>query len=278
MVPQDTRIRAVLVTASLALGLSLGACRDREGTTGAAEAPAMTQGGDRLPAADRAMRITVDLALASSNVDETTAALKAATGEVGGYVSEATVSGADSSRTATLSLKIPTEKLPEFRRKLDGVGRLVSESERAEDVTDQRADLGARLKNARAEERRMLEIMAEKTGNLADVLTAEKSLAEVRERIERLEAQHGTLEKQIAHATLKVVIRSETEVAMTPVSKVGRSFERGLATAGEIAVGLAVFLAAATPTLLMFVLLGYALYRVVKLVSRISRRAAPAPR
>lgn len=224
------------------------------------------------------MRVTVDLALASSGVDETTSTIKTATEEVGGYVAEAAVTGEEADRTASLSLKIPSDKLSDFRRKLDGAGRLVSESERAEDVTDQRADLGARLKNARAEERRLQEIMAEKTGSLSDVLAAEKSLAEVRERVERLEAQQGTLEKQIAFATVKVDVRSERDVALTPLSRVGRSFERGFHTAGELAVGLAVFVAAASPMLLMLALLGFVIHRVVKLVSRLSKRSAPAPR
>jgi hypothetical protein len=148
---------------------------------------------------------------------------------------------------------------------------------RAADVPDRGAALGARLKNARAEERRLLEIMAEKTGNLADVLTAEKSLAEVREKIERLEAQHGTLEKQVAFATVKVVVQSETELATTPMSKVGRSFEQGLGAAGEIAVGMAVFVAAAAPSLLMFGLLGFIAYRAAKSLSRLTRRRAAAP-
>jgi hypothetical protein len=277
MVPQKVTGWAVLVAGTLAVG----GCMDRSEATApaaAAAGSAATQGGDALPAADRAMRISVDLALASSDVDETAAAIKAATADVGGYVAEAAVSGAERNRAASLSLKIPTDKLADFRRKLDGAGRLVSETERAEDVTDQRADLGARLTNARAEERRLLEIMAEKTGSLSDVLTAEKSLSEVRERIERLEAQHGTLEKQIAHATVKVGIRSETELALSPTSKVGRAFERGIVTAGEIVVGMAVFLAAATPTLLLFALFGFVTYRVVKLVNRLSRRGAAAPR
>jgi hypothetical protein len=223
------------------------------------------------------MRISMDVTIAAADVDETAAAIKAATLEVGGYVAEGAVSGAERRRTATLSLKVPARALGDLRQRLDGAGRLVSESERAEDVTDQRADLGARLKNARAEERRLLEIMAEKTGNLADVLTAEKSLAEVREKIERLEAQHGTLEKQVAFATVKVVVQSETELATTPMSKVGRSFEQGLGAAGEIAVGMAVFVAAAAPSLLMFGLLGFIAYRAAKSLSRLTRRRAAAP-
>jgi hypothetical protein len=219
----------------------------------------------------------MDVTIAAADVDETAAAIKAATLEVGGYVAEGAVSGAERRRTATLSLKVPARALGDLRQRLDGAGRLVSESERAEDVTDQRADLGARLKNARAEERRLLEIMAEKTGNLADVLTAEKSLAEVREKIERLEAQHGTLEKQVAFATVKVVVQSETELATTPMSKVGRSFEQGLGAAGEIAVGMAVFVAAAAPSLLMFGLLGFIAYRAAKSLSRLTRRRAAAP-
>lgn len=262
----------------MAICLALGGCGDRsEAPSAAAAAPAALQGGGDLPPAERAMRISMDVTIAAADVDETAAAIKAATLEVGGYVAEGAVSGAERRRTATLSLKVPARALGDLRQRLDGAGRLVSESERAEDVTDQRADLGARLKNARAEERRLLEIMAEKTGNLADVLTAEKSLAEVREKIERLEAQHGTLEKQVAFATVKVVVQSETELATTPMSKVGRSFEQGLGAAGEIAVGMAVFVAAAAPSLLMFGLLGLFAYRAAKSLSRLTRRRAAAP-
>ncbi|NUO47571.1 MAG: DUF4349 domain-containing protein [Polyangiaceae bacterium] len=223
-----------------------------------AEAPALAPGkpadvGGRAPAADRALRITTETTLRSADVAKTAALLRQAANDFGGFVSDARVSGGDDVRSASLELRIPAERLEELRAGFSQYGTILSDSEKAEDVTEQRADLSARLRNARAQEKRLLDLLSDRTGSLADVIAAEKALAEIRDTIERLDAQHEVLEGQIKLATVKIqIVRDGDAVPKTAGDRISNAGGRGLTLAGDAAVGVVVFAATAGPTLLLF--------------------------
>ncbi len=68
-------------------------------------------------------------------------------------------------------------------------GQWISESQNGEDVGNQIIDVEARLSNARNTERRLLDLLQRRTGELEQVLAAEREIARVREEIERFVAQ-----------------------------------------------------------------------------------------
>jgi hypothetical protein len=204
--------------------------------------------------AARALRITTETTLRSNDVAGAAASLRKAAQDFGGFVSDARVQGGEDVRSAALELRIPAERLEEFRAGLVAYGTILSDNEKAEDVTEQRADLDARLRNARAQEKRLLDLLSDRTGSLADVIAAEKALAEARDTIERLDAQHEVLEGQIRLATVKIHIVRDGEAApKTAGDRISSAGTRGLDLAGEAAVGVVVFAATAGPTLLLFV-------------------------
>jgi hypothetical protein len=221
------------------------------------------------------MRITVSMALVAKDVDASADQVRAAVNEAGGYVSQSQLAGEQGNRAATLQAKVPAEQLATFRQSLRGFGTVAQESEKAEDVTEQQADLKARVRNAKAQEKRLLELLSDRTGSLSDVLTAEKSLAEIRETIERLEAQETTLDKQIAFATLDIRISSDrNELALSPGERISSAFGKGFTVAGEMLVVFGVILVGAAPSLVMLGGLAYLAFRVIRLFRR--RKAAPA--
>jgi len=269
------RLRKELLRPSLALVLLLGAaglngCADRASPSAeAAAAPpaavAPAQAGAAIPASSRAMRINVEMRISVEDVEGSVSALRNAVSDAGGYVSDAKISGADNFKRAALELKVPVAKLGSFRDTVAATGKIESESEKAEDVTEQRADLKARVKNARTQEKRLLELLSDRTGSLADVIAAEKSLGEVRELVERLEAQDATLDGQIAFATVKLQVDLRRNEEVVSVSgQVGDAFSRGITLAGRALVGTVVVVGTAGPTLLMFALFGYLMFRLVK--------------
>ena len=77
---------------------------------------------------------------------------------VGGYI-ESTYQSGDrengSTRSSSMTLRIPSEKLDEFLNGLDGVGRVVDRSESSTDMTVQYADNEARLATLRAKLERL---------------------------------------------------------------------------------------------------------------------------
>ena len=265
-----------LLTVALVV-LSLSACGDRSEAPSKAGAPAAVATGAApvAPGAlNRAMRISVNMALVAKDVDASAEQVRTAVNEAGGYVSQSQLAGDQDSRSATLQAKVPADQLVAFRQSLRGFGTVAQESEKAEDVTEQQADIKARVRNAKAQEKRLLELLSDRTGSLADVLTAEKSLAEIRETIERLEAQETTLDKQIAFATLDIRISSDrNELALSPGERISSAFGKGFTVAGELLVVLGVILVGAAPSLVMLGALAYASYRLIRLFR--GRKAAP---
>lgn len=159
-------------------------------------------------------RIEVDsLELAVARVQQLAA-------QVGGYVANTELQvGKSQLRSATLELKIPAPRFDEGLSGLNPIGKLESVSVSAEDVGEQYVDVTARMENARRLERRLIDLLANRTGKLKDVLDVEQSLARVREEIERYEGRIRYLREHAATSTLTVHIHEPIPV----VGSAGRS-------------------------------------------------------
>ncbi|XXY44165.1 DUF4349 domain-containing protein [Sorangium sp. So ce269] len=287
--PHRVRLRGSLSIALLSAVTLTGACARSDHsssakteTPGAAEpAPVQAAALDLRsqgapPLAPRAMRITVETTVVVGAFAPAMQRLRTAVEEHGGYVSEARLHGG-SDRSASLEARIPSARVGAFRAVVASVGEVVADAEKAEDVTEQRADIGARLRNARAQEKRLLDLLSDRTGSLADVVAVEKQLGSVRETIEQIEAQERLLEGQIAYATVKVsVVARHEEQAAGAGGKIAAAARAGIENAGAFVVNLAVLLATAGPTLLLLAAIGALLYYALRGVVR--RRAAARPR
>ncbi|MGC4117435.1 MAG: DUF4349 domain-containing protein [Myxococcales bacterium] len=122
---------------------------------------------------------------------------------VGGFVLDSSSSG---DRDVRFELRVPSTRLAAFRTTLSSLGEILHESEKTDDVTEQQTDLGARLRNAQVQEQRLLRLLEEKTGSLADVIAVEKELASVRETVERLDAQSKALAKRVELAAVSLTL------------------------------------------------------------------------
>ncbi len=234
--------------------------------------------GGQAPA-DRAMRITVETSVTVKDVDAAGRAVRELVAQHGGYVGEARTQGDDDARSSWFEVHVPVAHLPAFRAGVSGLGEVTSDAEKAEDVTEQRADIKARLGNARAEEKRLLELLDKRTGTLADVVAVEKELASVRETIERMEAQERVLEGQIASATVKIHLSSRHAAARVgPGKRIFHAAGDGIETAGSFLVGVVVLAASAGPTAILVALMGYAAFRAVRAVraARAARKSGAA--
>jgi hypothetical protein len=211
------------------------------------------------------MRITVEMSMVVLHRDAAVSNLRAALSDLGGYVSNGSVTGPDATGSAFFEVKVPAPRVGAFRATVRSLGDVRSDTEKAEDVTETRADVQARLANARAEEGRMLALLADRTGSLADVVAVEKEVARVRESIERLEAEERVLLGQIAMATVKVQLET-SYVASEPGagSRLARAAKEGGDTARGFLVGTGVFFLAAGPTLLILGAMAYAGFLAVR--------------
>jgi hypothetical protein len=134
---------------------------------------------------------------------------------VSGFTGELTASDRPGTpRSIRGTLRIPSAQLDDALMALRGLGRVIEESQRAEDVTASVVDLNVRLTNARVTERRLSEVLRNRTGGVADVLEVEREIARVRTDIEQMEAQRQQLERRVEYATVTLEISEERAAAV----------------------------------------------------------------
>jgi len=222
-------------------------------------------------AAGRALVVTAEIRVTVADVDAAVARVRAEVEGAGGYVADGGTSGKGEDRTAHFVLRVPADKLRDLRAALAGAGEIISDAEHVQDVTEERADLEARLRNARVQEKRVLEIMSGKAGTIGEVIDAERELARIRETIERLEAQKRSLDGRIDLATVNLTLSAPaTSAWQSPAKSIADAARTGTHAAAAFFTYTAMALATIAPTALPFVLLGVAIAFVVR------RRRAPA--
>ncbi|MEG3846318.1 DUF4349 domain-containing protein [Microcoleus sp. herbarium19] len=166
-------------------------------------------------------------------------------------------------QTATVEIRVPQERLETTLDALAKLGTVQNRGLTAEDVTSQLVDNEARLKNLRKSEEMVLKIM-ERSGSVGDVLKASQELSNIRESIERIDAQLKSLRNQVAYSTISLTLEAAVSAQQTPEPALGLRVQEtwGKAThsVGELTLGLfalSIWLLAFSPYL---VLIGAAVY------------------
>lgn len=274
-----------LTIASLLLTLStssLGCSKDGADTSafrgpdGMAPSDVAGDAQGTIGTSERAETVTVHTALVVEEVREAMGSLRELVSQHRGYVQEADFFDGDD-RRAGLIARVPAPELAAFRKALGELGDVVSEAEKVDDVTEQRADIGARLRNARAQEKRLLELLSNQTGSLADVLAVEEELSRVRESIERIEARQKTLENEIAYASVHVDIRARYIAFWRhPRSSIAHAARNGVRAACSFLVGVVVVVVAAGPTAGVIAVLAFVVFLSVRFLIRLRKRVMAA--
>jgi hypothetical protein len=180
--------------------------------------------------------------------------------QMGGFVGQVDVTGSRSMpRSLRATLRVPAARLDPTLAELKKLGQVVAESQGGADVTEQVVDLEARLTNNRNTERRLTELLQKRTGDLADVLAAEREIARVREEIERLDAQRKNLEQRVSYATLTLELseerKAELDLGATSVSSRFRNaLVDGVRSAADSLLEFALFAIRVGPFLLLWAL------------------------
>lgn len=114
--------------------------------------------------------------------------------------------GRQQTRAASMELRIPSERFDEAVNALSPIGKVETVNVSVQDVGEEYVDVEARVANARRLEQRLIELLANRTGKLSDVLTVERELARVREEIERYEGRMRYLRTRASVSTLAIAI------------------------------------------------------------------------
>ena len=201
---------------------------------------------------------TADLQLITKEFDKARAEMEAVLKKHRGYVSELKVSGAaGSGRTLTSTLRVPADQLDSTLAGLKTLGRVASESQSGQDVTSQYVDLQARLANARNTEKRLTDILNQRTGKLKDILEVEEEVDRVRGEIEQMEAESKQMTKQVSFATLNVAITEDYKAQLEVVppstaTRLSNAAVEGYRSMVDGVINLTLFALANGPTLLLW--------------------------
>jgi hypothetical protein len=228
-----------------------------------------------LPATGPAIARTARLRLRTADFDRVRGDVDRLMAELKGWYKEVSVSGSiQENRKLTATLQVPSAQLDDALRRLKTLGTVDGEVLSGEDVGEQIVDVEARLSNARKTETRLLDLLQRRTGDVEQVLAAEREIARVREEIERFVARRKSLGDRVTYAalTLEVAESRQATVTLGPDPLGGRlrnAFVTGVGDAVDTAVGLTLFVIRVAPTLLLWSLL---LIWPIRLAVRWSRK------
>jgi anti-sigma factor RsiW len=209
------------------------------------------------PASAPMIARTAAITLVAAKLDEARASVEKLLARHRGFSSQMTLDKSnESSPSLDATLQVPAAELDATLSELRGLGRVTTESQGGEDVSDQHVDLAARLHNSRETEQRLLDILRTRTGKVSDVLAVEQQISQTRGEIEQMEAQLANLDKRVAYASIRLQIAEEYKAPAAANGSVALRLRNaivgGYRDAVDSLLALAVFLLSAGPTLLLW--------------------------
>jgi hypothetical protein len=175
-----------------------------------------------------------EASLEVTNLDAALATARQSASQFGGFVANTSIrNGKEEKPSATLQIRVPSAQFDGLLGALGTLGKVESVTANVQDVGEEYVDMGARATNARRMEARLIEMLATRTGKLADVLTVEQELRRVREEIERYDARLRYLEKHASVSSLDITLHEPLALINRPrpgpiVVAIGLAWERTL--------------------------------------------------
>lgn len=172
--------------------------------------------------ADSARKLirNVSMSLETREFDAFRTALDERIAACGGYVQSASVDSGGyysyrSSRSASVTARIPADRLDEFCSGISGIANVVSRSENTSDVTLSYYDMESHMKALRSEYDTLLGIL-EKCTELSDVISVQSRITEVLYQIESYKTQLNNYDNLVSYSTVTLSVREvERETVVT---------------------------------------------------------------
>ncbi|MDB4948094.1 MAG: hypothetical protein JWM27_743 [Gemmatimonadetes bacterium] len=267
---------ATLSSDAIVAGAEGNATADTVSIVAAPGSPAGSQPQPQAPAHETMLMRTgtASVGVPEDSLEAAMEKVTALAGRVGGYVTNSSMqSGREQTREASLELKIPSERWNQALKGLNPIGRVESVNVQAQDVGEEFVDVQARMANARHLEERLLQLLANRTGKLEEVVQVEHELASVRESIERYQGRLRYLTARVAMSTLTVQIHEPRPVVgeYPGASVIGDAFVRAWRNFVGFTAGFISALGFLVPLCLLLALAGW----ILRLLLR-RRPAAPA--
>jgi Domain of unknown function (DUF4349) len=181
-----------------------------------------------------------------------------------GYAARLRMAGRRRGSMLSATLRVPTTELASTVGELKSLGDVEQEEQAADEITQQRADLEARLANAQGTLRRLQELLKKQTYPDGNVRELQRQIANASAEVNRLQAEREASEHKIIFANVQFSLR---EVVSTPAESLGAQLHAAAAAGfGEASASLSailLFLIGRGPVALLWMLILYLPARLV---------------
>ena len=183
--------------------------------------------------------------------------------EFAGYTDKETFSGSGKYRHATVTVRIPAEKLEDFKNALSGLGTMTYYSATKDDVTLTYDILKSEIETLTAEIATVEDLfeIAKQSGDLREITEVEEKLTDLRLRIAKANAQLAVYDNGIAYSTVNltvyettVIVAPEPEPDPTAFQRIGANLKTAFEGIGNFFVDLFVFLVSSIPYVIVIAL------------------------
>jgi Domain of unknown function (DUF4349) len=181
-----------------------------------------------------------------------------------GYAAKLRMAGRRSGSVLSATLRIPSAELGATVSELKSLGDVEQEEQAADEITQQRADLEARLANAQGTLRRLQELLKKQTYPDGNVRELQRQIANASAEVNRLEAERTASEHRVIFANVQFSMR---EVISAPQESLGAQLHAAAAAGfGEASASLSailLFLIGRGPIALLWMVILYVPARLV---------------
>lgn len=192
---------------------------------------------------------------------------------VGGWVSSSDSQAWEGElASGTVVIKVPAKSFTSVLTQIKTMGKILNINIQGSDVTQEYVDLESRLRNLKAQERILLELMG-KAETIQDTIAVQTQLSYVQEEIEVIKGRMQYLDDLVAFSTIQVYLKEPEVEEREPIEwGFGDAFYSALQMFVEVIQGVIVFLGAILP----LVILGFVIYLPIRyyLRKRRERRTA----
>jgi len=192
---------------------------------GSAEVSAVPQVGPQI-----VKTASLGLGIAHGSFDDKVGQAHAVADSFGGFVVQSFASQGSGSRIAegSLVLRVPAESYDAALSRLRGLGKVESLEESGQDVSKEFVDLNARIRQLRAVEAQLLELL-QQANDVPAALAVQSQLSQVQLDLEQARGRLQYLDNRVAFATISM---SMHELVVVPPKGDGFSIVDAWATAG----------------------------------------------
>lgn len=209
----------------------------------------------------------------TTKFDETLKSVETLLSKYGAFIENSYISGNSygktSYRTANYTIRVPVANFRDITGSLTLLGNVINASTTSQNITAQFVDTESRLKALRTEESRLLS-MLEKADTVADMISIESRLSDVRYQIESLTTTLKNWQNQVDYSTVTLYI-AEVEELTTQVpaqrtywEQIGDGVNDTLRGIGNFFKNLFMYIVVALPVLIILGVIAVAVLIIVR--------------